>query len=88
MITGHIVAAIRGQEELHTADNYAYLLEGRSDVRKRSVLQEEEALAETLVRAPIQEASHLRRATKIGGMAYGADVNGKWDGTGCAEMAK
>ena len=55
VITGHLVAALREQEEFRTEDNSTYLQEGRAEVRKRSVLREEEALAETLAGDPVQD---------------------------------
>ena len=64
VITGNIVAAIRGQEEFWTADNSTYFQEGRVEVRKRSNLRAEEALAETLAVRPVQGTRHLRRVTK------------------------
>ena len=39
VITGNIVAALRGQEELRTSNHIAYLSEGREEVQKRSVLR-------------------------------------------------
>ena len=40
-ITGHLVAALRGQEEFQTANHSAYLQEGIAEVRKQGVLQAE-----------------------------------------------
>ena len=56
VITGHLVAALRGQEDFRTTYHSIFLLEGRRVVQKRSVLLVEEALAETLLGAPIQGA--------------------------------
>ena len=44
VITGHFVAALRGQEDFRTADKSAYLREGRAEVQKRRFLQAEEVL--------------------------------------------
>ena len=66
VITGKPVTALRGKEEFSTADHSAYLQEGRVEVQKRSVLQTEEALAETLASARVQCTRRLRRSTKIG----------------------
>ena len=44
VIIGHLVAALRGQEEFRTADHSVCLREGRTAVQKRSVLLAEEAL--------------------------------------------
>ena len=49
IITGHLVAALRGQEEFQTEDQSACLRKGSTVVRKRSVLLAEETLTETLV---------------------------------------
>ena len=57
VIIGHLVAALRGQEEFRAADHSAYLQEGRMAVRKRGVLMVEEALAKTLARA--QSKAHV-----------------------------
>ena len=54
--TGHLVPALRGQEEFRTADHSVCLQEGKTAVRKRSVLLAEEALAETLEGAPVKGA--------------------------------
>ena len=45
VITGHLVTELRGHKELRTADQYTRLQEGRTAVRKRSILRTEEALA-------------------------------------------
>ena len=66
VITGHLVAALRGQEELQTADHSTCLQEGRKAVRKRSVPLAEEALAKTLAGYLVQGARRLRRVTKMG----------------------
>ena len=66
VITGKPVTALRGKEEFSTADHSAYLQEGRVEVQKRSVLQTEEALAETLGGAPVQDARQLWRAKNTG----------------------
>ena len=47
-------------------DHSAYLQEGRAEVQKQSVLQEEEALSETLSGSPVQGACYLRRPIKLG----------------------
>ena len=56
VITGHLVTALRGQEDFRTADHAAYLREGREEVRKRNAQRSEEALEETLAGAPVQVA--------------------------------
>ena len=66
VIIGHLVTALRSQEEFWAADHSACLREGRTVVRKRGVLIEEEALAETLAGGAVQGAHRLRRATKTG----------------------
>ena len=66
VITGHLVAYLRDQEEFRTDDHYAYLQEGRAEVRKRSVLRAEVAPSETSAGAPVQDTRRLQRATKAG----------------------
>ena len=48
VITGHLLAVLRGQEEFRTADHSACQQEGSTEVRKRRVLLAEGALAENL----------------------------------------
>ena len=64
VITGHLVAELRGQEEFQMADHLACLQEGRMAVRKWSVLLAEEALTETIARYPVQGTRQLRRVKK------------------------
>ena len=56
VITGHIVADIRGNVEFQMVDHLACLQVGQMAVRKRSVLRAEEALEETIARDPLQGA--------------------------------
>ena len=56
VITGTLVAALRGQEEFRTSDHSTCLLDGRMAVRKCSTLLAEEALEKTLAGAPVQGA--------------------------------
>ena len=65
-ITGHLVAALRGQEEFQTVNHSAYLQELIAEVRKQGVLQAEEALAETLKVPPVQDAYLFQRAKNTG----------------------
>ena len=48
------------------AEHSTYLREGISEVQTRSILQEEEALAEILAGSPVQGARCLWRSTKTG----------------------
>ena len=66
VITGHLVAALRVQDEFRAANHSAYLRKVRTAVRKWSVLRAEEALVETLAGAPVQGTRKLRRMTKTG----------------------
>ena len=66
VITGHLVAALRGQVEFRTADHLACLREGRTAVRRRRQRRAEEALTSALEGAPVLHARRLRRATKTG----------------------
>ena len=56
VITGHLVSALRGQEEFQTADHSDCLCEGRTAVREWSILLAEEALVETIAGHPVQGA--------------------------------
>ena len=66
VITGHLVAALRGQVELRTADNSTCLWEGQTEVWRRSTQKSEEALTTKIAGALIQGAHQLRRETKTG----------------------
>ena len=66
VITGHLVAALRGQVEFWTADHSACLWEGRTAVRRGRQIWSEEALTATLEGAPVIHARRLRRATNTG----------------------
>ena len=66
VIIGHLVKALRGQEEFRTAYHVAYMIKGRSEVRKRNILQEEEALADNLEVSPADGTRHLRHGTNTG----------------------
>ena len=64
VIIVNLVAALRDQEELQTAEHSTCLREGRPAVHKRSIMLAEEALADPLVGGPVQGARRLRRSTK------------------------
>ena len=66
VITGHLVAALRGQVEFRTADHLACLREGWTAVRRRGQQRAEEALMDALEGAPVLHARRLRRATNTG----------------------
>ena len=66
VITGYLVAALRGQEEFSTADHAAYMREERAEVQKRNKLRSEESMEETLEGSPAHEARHLWQETKTG----------------------
>ena len=66
VITGHLVAALRGQAEFRTADHSACLWKGRTDVRRRGQIRAEEALTAALEGALVLHARCLRRAAKTG----------------------
>ena len=78
VITGHIVALIRVQEEFSTADYDAYMREGREEMRERNTLWLEEAMADTREGAPVQVTCCLRRETKTGSWltVHTSKVNG------------
>ena len=66
VITGNLVAALRGQEEFRTENRAAYLQEGMEKVWKRSVLWSEKVLVETLEGAHFQVTRRLRQEKKMG----------------------
>ena len=66
VITGHLVAALRGQVEFRTADHSACFREGRTAVRKWGEIRAKEALTAALERAMVLQERHMRRAAKTG----------------------
>ena len=66
VITGHLVAALRGQKEFRVAYHSTCLREGSTALGKRSVLLAEEDLAETLAGCVVQGAHQLQRAPNTG----------------------
>ena len=66
VITGHLVAALRGQVEFRTADHSACLREGRMAVQRRGQRRAGEALMAALEGGEVLHARQLRRATKTG----------------------
>ena len=66
VITGHLVATLRGQVELRTADQSACLQEVRTAVRRQGRRQDEEDMTAALEGAPVLQARRLRRATNTG----------------------
>ena len=61
---GHLVTALRDQEELWMADHSACLREVRMAVQKRSIILSKKTLAETLSGSLVQGARQLQQATK------------------------
>ena len=66
VITGHLVAALRGQVDFWMADHSACLQEGQTAEQKQKVLLSEVALEETIAAPPAQGARCLQYATKTG----------------------
>ena len=66
VITGNLVAALRGQVDFRTADQSACLQEGLTAVRQRGQRQVEEALTAALEGPPVQHARRMRQTTKTG----------------------
>ena len=64
VITGHLVAALRGQVEFRTADHSSCLREGRTAVRRRGQNWAEEALMAALEGPPVLHARCLQQAAK------------------------
>ena len=63
VITGHLVAALRGQVEFRTEDHLTCLREGRTEVWQRGQRRAEEALTDALEGGPVLHARRLQRAT-------------------------
>ena len=59
VITGQLVAALRGQVEFRTSDYSTCLLEVRTAVTRRINIQAEEALMTALEGDPVLHACHL-----------------------------
>ena len=66
VITGQLVAALRGQVEFWMADHSACLWEVRTAVRRRGQIRAEEALTAALEGGPVLHAHRLQRAAKTG----------------------
>ena len=66
LITGHLVAALRGQAAFWTADHTACLRGVRLAVRHRGEQRAEEALTVALEGAPVLQACRMRRSAKTG----------------------
>ena len=66
VITGHLVAALRGQAVFRTADHTACLRGGQLAVRQQGEQRAEAALTTALEGAPVLQAHRMRRAAKIG----------------------
>ena len=78
VITGHLIASLRVQEEFHTAYHAEYLKEGWGEVRKLNFMGAEASLEETLEVAPAQYARRLWQLNKMGAwmMVKSSTVNG------------
>ena len=66
VITGHLVAALRGHVIFRTADHSACLRGGRLAVQHRGDQRAEEALTAALEGAPVMQARRMQRAAKTG----------------------
>ena len=66
VITGNIVAALRGQEKIRTTNHTSFLREGREEVRKRNARRSEGALVDNLSGAHVQVTFRLQQVTKRG----------------------
>ena len=66
VITGHLVAALRGQVVFRTADHSACLWVGRMAVRQRGEKRAEEVLTVALEGAQVLQTSRMRQAEKTG----------------------
>ena len=66
VITGHLVASLRGQVEFRTADHLACCRESWAAVWRWNQQRADEAMATTIARSPVQGARQLRRVTNTG----------------------
>ena len=66
VITGNLVAALRGQVEFRAAEHSACLREGWTAVRRRGKILAEEALTAALEGDLVFHARHLRRVANTG----------------------
>ena len=66
VITGHLVADLRGQVVFQTADHSVCLRGGRLAVRHRGKKRAEEALAAALEGASVLQARRMRKGAKTG----------------------
>ena len=66
VITGHLVAALRGQVEFRMVDHSSCLREGRTAVQKRGQWRAEEDLTAALEGGLFLHARRLKRETKTG----------------------
>ena len=63
VVTGHLIAALRGREELRTEDHASILREVQGEVWERNFLQAEKVLEDNLSGVPAQVTLHLRWVT-------------------------
>ena len=66
VITGNLVATLRGQVKFRTADHSACHREGRTAMRRRGQSWVEESLTATLEGGPVLHARRIQRAAKTG----------------------
>ena len=66
VITGHLVADLRGQVAFPTADHTACLRGGRLAVPRRGEQRAEAALTAAVEGGPVQQARHMQRTAKTG----------------------
>ena len=66
VITGYLVAALRGQVKFQTADHSACLQEGRTSVWRQGQIWAEEALTATLEGPLVMHARLMQRAANTG----------------------
>ena len=82
VITGHLVAALRGQAVFRTADHMSCLRGGWLAVRHRGEQRAEAALTAALEGASGSVGTSNATGGKDWGLAHGASVHSKWHRTG------
>ena len=67
VVTGHLVASLRGRVEFRSADHELMMKDGRAEIRRRNVAAAEERLKGELSRLPTKKMRRkICRAKKTG----------------------
>ena len=66
VVTGHLVADLRGCDKFHSGDHTPLLNDGRAAIRRRKVQEAEESLSAAMGGLSLMEGLRLHRRQKIG----------------------